>query len=89
MSITFTVTPDSIHSSHSDALICFGAKMDDADVASAGSFAEWSVQDDKTEVKSAICQYTNAFESKATYDQWVSESESTTALPLSPKRLSG
>lgn len=84
--ITFSVGAGSIEASHPDALVCFGANLDDADVASAGSFAEWSVQDDKTEVKATLCQYTNAFENRASYDRWLAKTDATTALPLSPEK---
>lgn len=50
-----------------------------------GSLAEWSVQDDKSQVQAAVCQYTNAFESVAVYEQLAAKTESVTA-PLPPAK---
>ena len=84
--VTITVSDDSVEASPEGALICFGSTIDPEDIEAAGSLAAWSVQDDKSEVKASVCQYTNAFESEATYEEWASQTESVTA-PLPPKRI--
>ena len=84
--VTFTISDDSVEVSPEAALICFGSRVDAEDVEAVGSLAAWAVQDDKSEVQAAVCQYTNAFESEATYEQWASEIESVTA-PLPPTKV--
>lgn len=69
-----------------DAVICFGSQIDPGDIEAAGSLADWSLQDDKSEVVMAVCRHTNAFESEASYEQWVSETESVSA-PIPPERF--
>lgn len=71
-----------------DALICFGARIDPEAVEAAGSLADWSLQEDKSDVEASVCRYTNAFESETTYEQWASETESVTA-PIPPARFVG
>lgn len=84
--VTITVSDDAAEVSPEGALICFGMNLDPADVEAVGSLAEWSVQDDKDEIRDSVCQYTNAFESEATYEQWASATDSVTA-PLSPANV--
>lgn len=84
--VRFTVSDDAVEISPEGALVCFGSTVDVADVEAAGSFAAWAVQDDKREVKAAVCQYTNAFESEATYERWAAQTESVTA-PLPPANV--
>ena len=84
--VTFTVDDNGVSVSPEGALICFGANLDPDAIEAAGSLAAWSVQDDKTEIKSGVCQYTNAFESEVTYEQWAAETESVTA-PLPPANV--
>ena len=84
--VTITISDDSVVMSPEEALICFGSTIDPEDVEAVGSLAAWSVQDDKREVKASVCQYTNAFESEATYEEWASQTESLTA-PIPPKRV--
>ena len=84
--VTFRVDDDGVSVSPEGALICFGANLDPEAIEAAGSLATWSVQDDKAEVKSGVCQYTNAFESTETYEQWAAETGSVTA-PLPPANL--
>jgi hypothetical protein len=84
--VTFTVHEDAVEVSPEEALICFGSTIDPDDVDDVGSLPAWSVQDDLSEVKESVCQYTNAFESGKTYEQWAAETESLTA-PLPPKKV--
>ena len=84
--VTITVSDDSVEVSSEGALICFGSTIDPEDLEAAGSLAAWSVQDDKSEVKASVCQYTNAFESETTYEEWASQTESVTA-PMPPKKV--
>lgn len=84
--VTFTIDDESTEVSPEGALICYGSSVDAADVKVVGSFAAWSIQEDHSAVEAAVCQYTNAFESEATCEQWTSESESVTA-PLSPAKV--
>lgn len=84
--VTITVSDDAVEVSPEGALICFGMDLDPADVEAVGSLAEWSVQDDKDEIRDSVCQYTNAFESEATYEQWTSATDSVTA-PLPPAKV--
>lgn len=84
--VTITVSDDAVEVAPEGALICFGMDLDPADVEAVGSLAEWSVQDDKDEIRDSVCQYTNAFESEATYEQWASVTDSVTA-PLSPANV--
>lgn len=84
--VTITVSDDAVEVSPEGALICFGMDLDPADVEAVGSLAEWSVQDDKDEIRDSVCQYTNAFESEATYEQWASTTDSVTA-PLPPANV--
>ena len=81
--VWFTVSDGSVRVSPEGALVCYGSTVDVQDVQAAGSLAAWAVQDDKDEIQTAVCQYTNAFESEATYEQWASTTESATA-PLPP-----
>lgn len=83
--VTFVVDDD-VSVSPEGALICFGANLDRDAIEAAGSLAAWSVQDDKSEIKSGVCQYTNAFESEVTYEQWAAETESVTA-PVPPANV--
>ncbi|QIO25275.1 organomercurial lyase [Haloarcula sp. JP-L23] len=84
--VWFTVSDGSVAVSPEGALVCYGSTIDVQDVEAAGSLAEWAVQDDKDEIQAAVCQYTNAFESEVTYEQWASETGSATA-PLPPANL--
>ena len=84
--VMITISDESVEVSPEGALICFGSTIDPEDVKAAGSLAAWSVQDDKSEVKASVCQYTNTFESEATYEEWASQTESVTA-PLPPKKV--
>lgn len=84
--VTFTVSDDSVEVSPEGALICYGSTVDAEAVEAAGSLAAWAVQDDKDEIQAAVCQYTNAFESEATYERWAAETESATA-PLPPANV--
>ena len=84
--VTFTVDDDGVSVSPEGALICFGASLDPEAIEAAGSLAAWSVQDDKTEIKRGVCQYTNAFENEVTYEQWAAGTESVTA-PLPPANV--
>jgi len=84
--VIFTVGDASMEVSPEDALVCYGSSVNAADVEAVGSLAAWSVQDDKSEVQAAVCQYTNAFESETTYEQWASETESVTA-PIPPAKV--
>lgn len=81
--VTFTISDDGVEVSPEGALLCFGMDLDPTDVESVGSLAEWSVQDDKDEIRDSVCQYTNAFESEDTYEQWASVTDCVSA-PLSP-----
>lgn len=81
--VTFTVRDDGVDVSPESAWICYGSRVDAEAVEAAGSFAAWAVQDDKREVRDAVCTYTNAFESEETYEQWAAETDSVTA-PLPP-----
>lgn len=83
MPVWFTVGGGSVEASPDGALVCYGSTVDAEDVEAAGSLAAWAVQDDRDEIRAAVCQYTNAFESEATYEQWASKTESATA-PLPP-----
>ncbi|MFC7156636.1 organomercurial lyase [Halomarina halobia] len=84
--VTFTVSDDSVEASPENALICFGSSIDPEDIEAIGSLAAWSLQDDKDEIHGAVCQYTNAFESEATYEEWASKTGSITA-PLPPANV--
>ena len=84
--VTVMISDDSVAVSPEEALICFGSTIDPEDVEAVGSLAAWSVQDDKSKVKASVCQYTNAFESEATCEEWASQTESVTA-PLPPKKV--
>ena len=84
--VTITVTDDAVEVSLEGALICFGMDLDPADVEAVGSLAEWSLQDDKDEIRNAVCQYTNAFESEETYEQWASATNCVSA-PLPPANV--
>lgn len=77
--VTVTVTDDTVAVAPEGAVICFGSTVDPEDVARFGSLAAWSVHDDPTEVHASICEYTNAFESEASYERWAVETESVTA----------
>lgn len=84
--VTITVSGDAVEVSPEEALICYGSDIDPADVEAVGSLAAWSVQDDKDEIQTSVCQYTNAFENEATYEEWASQTESLTAS-LPPKKV--
>ena len=84
--VTFTVSDDSVEVSPENALICFGSSLDPEDVEAIGSLAAWSLQDDKDEIQGSVCQYTNAFEDEATYEEWASKTGSITA-PLPPANV--
>ena len=84
--VTFTVSDDAVEVSPDGALICYGSTVDADAVEAAGSLAAWAVQDNKDEIQAAVCQYTNAFESETTYEQWAAETESATA-PLPPTNV--
>ncbi len=84
--MTFAVDDDGVTVSPEEVLVCFGANLDPDAIEAAGSLAAWSVQDDKTEIKSGVCQYTNAFESEVTYEQWATETDSVTA-PVPPANV--
>lgn len=77
--VTFMVGDDAVQVSPEESLVCYGSNVNREEVEDVGSLAEWSVQDDKTVVQAAVCQYTNAFESETTYEQWAAETESVTA----------
>lgn len=81
--VTITVSNDNVEVSPEGALISFGSSLSVEDVEAVGSLAAWSVQEDMTEIEASVCQYTNAFESKATYEAWASATDSISA-PLSP-----
>lgn len=81
--VMITVGTDSLEISPEGALICFGMDLDPEDVEAVGSLAEWSVQDDKDEIRDSVCQYTNAFENEDSYEQWVSVTDCISA-PLPP-----
>lgn len=74
---------DSVDVSPEGALICFGADISEDAVDEVGSLAEWAVQDDKADVRASVCQYTLAFESETTYEQWATDRGIVT-LPLAP-----
>lgn len=84
--VTITVSNDAVEVSPEGALICFGSSLDVEDVKAVGSLAAWSVQEDNTEIQASVCQYTNAFESEATYEQWASVTDSVSA-PLPPANV--
>jgi hypothetical protein len=84
--VTFTVDDNGVSVSPPGALICFGSNIDPDAIEAAGSLAARSVQDDKTDIQEGVCQYTNAFESMKTYEQWAAETESVTA-PLPPTKV--
>lgn len=84
--VRIMVSNDSVEISPDGALICFGMDLDPADVEAVGSLAEWSVQDDKDEIRDAVCQYTNAFENEDSYEQWVSVTDCISA-PLPPAAI--
>lgn len=86
--VTFTISDSSMEASPEGALVCYGSSVDAADVEAVGSFAAWSMQEDHSAVEAAVCQFTNAFESEATYEQWASKSESVTA-PFPPVKVVG
>lgn len=77
--VTITISDDAVAVSPEGALVCYGSRADPAAVEAAGSVAAWVSQDDHAAVESAVCRYTNAFESGATYEQWAAETESVTA----------
>lgn len=82
--VTVTVGDDAVDVSPGTAILCFGLDLTEADVEAAGSLAAWSLQDDKDEIRESVCQYTNAFENEATYEQWAAQTDSLTA-PLPPE----
>ena len=84
--VTIEVGEEAVEVSPDGALICFGIDLDPADVEAVGSLAEWSVQDDKEEIRNSVCQYTNAFKSEDTYDQWAAATDCVSA-PLPPTKL--
>lgn len=84
--VTVTVSDDVVDVSPETAVLCFGLDLSPADVEAAGSLAAWSLQDDKAEIRESVCQYTNAFENEATYEEWAAQSDSLTA-PLPPKKV--
>lgn len=83
---TITVSDDNVEVTPNDALICFGMDLDPANVEAVDSLAEWSVQDDKDEIRDSVCQYTNAFESEETYEQWDAVTDCVSA-PLQPSEV--
>jgi hypothetical protein len=84
--VTITVSDDAVEVSPEGALICVGMDLDPADVEAVGSLAEWSGQDDKDEIRDSVCQYTNAFESEETYEQWASATDCISA-PIPPRNI--
>ena len=84
--VTFTISNGSVDVTPEEALICFGSSLEADDVEAVGSLAEWSVQDNKSEIRENVCQYTNAFESEETFEQWDAETESM-AAPLPPANV--
>lgn len=84
--VWFTVSDGSVEVSPGGALVSYGSTVDVLDVQAAGSLAAWAVQDEKDEIQAAVCQYTNGFESEASYEQWASTTESATA-PLPPANV--
>lgn len=84
--VTIEISEEAVEVSPDGALICFGMDLNPADVEAVGSLAEWSVQDDKDEIRDSVCQYTNAFESEDTYDQWAAATDCVSA-PLPPTKL--
>lgn len=84
--VTFIVDDDGVNVSPEGALLCFGMNITPEDVEAVGSLAEWSVQDDKSEIQAGVCQYTNAFESETTYERWAAETDSVHA-PLPPENV--
>lgn len=85
--VTITVRENATETSPEGALVCFGSSVDREDVEALGSLADWVMQDDTSVVEAGICQHTNAFESRATYEQWAAatgtESDRVTA-PIPP-----
>lgn len=81
--VTITVSPDAVEVSPADAVISFGSNLSVEEVEAVGSLASWSVQDNTAEIQAAVCQYTNAFESEASYVEWASVTESISA-PFPP-----
>lgn len=73
--VTITVRENSTETSPEDALICFGSSVDPDEVERVGSLAEWVMQDDTRAVEAGICQHTNAFESRATYERWAADTD--------------
>lgn len=81
--VTVAVHDDEVAVFPEGALVSFGLDLDFADVDAAGSFAEWTLQDDNDAVATGICQYTNAFETETTYERWATDTESV-SVPLPP-----
>lgn len=85
--VTFRVTDDAVEVSPTEAVICFGGRLDEIDVeAAGGSFVDWAMQEEKEEVVENVCQYTNAFESVESYKRWEQATDSMT-VPLPPQSV--
>lgn len=79
--ITFIVEGDTVDVTPEDAVITFGIASTIPDLeASDTSIFTWILQEDTPTVSDAFCQYINAFESTATYDQWATATNGKTIV---------
>lgn len=84
--VIFTVGKNNTEVSPREALVCFGSSIAPEKAESIGSFTDWVMQEDKSQVNAAICRNTHAFRNRATYKKWAAETESITA-PFPPTEV--
>lgn len=82
--IRFTVDEDSLAVTPDSAVVTFGiAPSIPALEGSDDSIFGWMLGAETADVRTAFCQYINAFESEETYEQWAETSDGET-IPLQP-----
>lgn len=82
--VRFIVDDAAVDVTPADAVITFGIASSIPELeASDESIFSWILQEDAPTVTDTFCQYINAFESTATYEQWAAETDGKT-VPIQP-----
>lgn len=83
--VTFSVVDGAVDVSPAAAVISFGIAATIPALQSSGEpVFSWVLQGDDDDVRAAFCRFTNAFESRASYDRWADGTEAV-AVPVRPQ----